>query len=234
MEILIAVSKINKHLSDESGDTIEVIERPNGGISVVMSDSQSPLKGSKVISSFVVRKVISLLADGIRDSAAARAASDYLYTEKDGQISASLGIISVDIQTNTIVISRNGPTPVYIARHDTIDCLGAESPAIGTSRNIKPAVCELPLEVGRTVIMYTDGFLQAGETYGKSMDVPTIVNGLLEDQDPHPQVIADTLLAEAIRLDQNRPTHDMTVVVLKSQLHSDDQIRRLFVKLPIA
>ncbi len=78
MEIKLAVAKINKYASSESGDSVEVVERPNGGISVVMADGQSSGKGAKHISSLVVRKVISLLSEGVRDGAAARAASDYL------------------------------------------------------------------------------------------------------------------------------------------------------------
>ena len=85
MEILISVAKINKYASPESGDTVEVIERPNGGMSVVLADGQSSGKGAKQVSNLVVRKVISLLSEGVRDGAAARAASDSLYTEKKGK-----------------------------------------------------------------------------------------------------------------------------------------------------
>ena len=109
MEIQIAVSKTNKYASAESGDTLEVVERPNGGMSVVLSDGQTSGKGAKTISTMVVRKVISLLAEGVRDGAAARAASDYLYTERNGKVSASLNILSADFQTGTLVIARNNP-----------------------------------------------------------------------------------------------------------------------------
>jgi rhodanese-related sulfurtransferase len=82
MEIQIAVAKINKYDSIESGDTLEVVERPNGGVSVVLADGQSSGLQAKHISTAVVRKVITLLAEGVRDGAAARAASDALFTEK--------------------------------------------------------------------------------------------------------------------------------------------------------
>src|SRR5512143_1604179 len=127
MEIQIAVAKTNKYATSESGDTLEVVERPNGGVSVVLADGQTSGKGAKVISSLVVRKVISLLADGVRDGAAARAASDYLYTERSGKVSATLNVLSADLQTNTIVIARNNPCPVFIAQRERIECLNTES-----------------------------------------------------------------------------------------------------------
>jgi len=40
MEIQISISKIDRYGEGNSGDTVEVVERPNGGISIVMADGQ--------------------------------------------------------------------------------------------------------------------------------------------------------------------------------------------------
>ena len=127
MEIQIAVAKTNKYAVTESGDTLEVVERPNGGLSVVLADGQTSGRGAKAVSMMVVRKVIGLLAEGVRDGAAARAASDLLYTEKKGKVTSTLNIVSVDLHTGTVVISRNNPAPFFIARGEEIDCIGSES-----------------------------------------------------------------------------------------------------------
>ncbi|MGB9669194.1 MAG: serine/threonine-protein phosphatase, partial [Anaerolineales bacterium] len=95
MEVQISVSKVSKYATSESGDTVEVVERPHGGVSVVLADGQTSGKGAKSVSNLVARKVISLLAEGVRDGAAARAASDYLYTHKSGKVSSTLNICSV-------------------------------------------------------------------------------------------------------------------------------------------
>ncbi|HVP20534.1 MAG TPA: PP2C family protein-serine/threonine phosphatase [Anaerolineaceae bacterium] len=234
MDIRIAVAKINKYASSESGDTLEVVERPNGGVSVVLADGQTSGKGAKAISSMVVRKVISLLAEGVRDGAAARAASDYLYTERAGKVTACLNILSADLQTGTLVITRNNPAPVFVASHERIECLSTEVMPVGTSRNIRPAISEFQLEAGITVVLYTDGIVNAGDRYGQSLDVCTLLDSMLEDQNPSSQYIADTLLAEAIRLDQGRPNDDMSVVVLRISNQETDQIRRMMVELPVA
>src|SRR5512133_939912 len=123
MEISIAVAKTNKYATSESGDTLEFVERPNGGVLVVLADGQTSGRGAKSISLMVVRKVISLLAEGVRDGAAARAASDTLYAERNGKVSATLNILSADLQTGTLVITRNNPAPVFIARGERIECL---------------------------------------------------------------------------------------------------------------
>src|SRR5512136_402124 len=151
MEVQIAVAKVNKYATSESGDTVEVIERPNGGLSVVMADGQSSGRGAKWISTLAVRKVISLLSEGVRDGAAARAASDYLFTERKGKVSATLNILSVDLQTSTLVITRNNPAPVLLAHEDQITTLVEESIPIGIYRDTRPLINELPLEAGLTI-----------------------------------------------------------------------------------
>jgi serine phosphatase RsbU (regulator of sigma subunit) len=233
MEINIAVAKTNKYSTSESGDTLEIVERPNAGVSVVLSDGQTSGKGAKTVSTMVVRKVISLLAEGVRDGAAARAASDYLYTERNGKVTATLNILSVDLQTCTLVITRNNPTPVFIARDDRVECVSATSVSIGTSRNIRPTITEFPLESGITIVIVTDGIQNAGDRTGQPLDICTLLQALLEDQDPSAQELADMVLGQAIRLDNNRPNDDMSVVVLRSIASETDQIRRMTVRLPV-
>ncbi len=70
-----------------------------------------PDHGAKAVSMMVVRKVIGLLAEGVRDGAAARAASDALYTDKKGKVISTLNIASVDLHSGTIVLTCNNPCP---------------------------------------------------------------------------------------------------------------------------
>jgi serine phosphatase RsbU (regulator of sigma subunit) len=234
MEVQIAVAKTNKYAVSESGDTLEVVERPNGGLSVVLADGQTSGQGAKAVSMLVVRKVIALLAEGVRDGAAARAASDSLYTDKKGKVTSTLNIVSVDLQTGTVVITRNNPVPFYIVRNDKIDCISSTSLPIGTNRSVRPTITEIPIEPGLIVVIFTDGLTHAGARSGQQLDISTSLDSLLEDQDPTPQSIADTLLDEAVKLDEGRPVDDISVVVFKVSEQHGDQVRRMTVRLPIS
>jgi serine phosphatase RsbU (regulator of sigma subunit) len=233
MEILLAVAKTNKYATSESGDSVEVVERPNGGISVVMADGQSSGKGAKQISSLVVRKVISLLSEGVRDGAAARAASDYLFTERKGKVSSTLNIVSIDLQTATMVITRNNPLPVFIASNEEICAFDDECNPIGVYRDTRPLINEMPLEPGLTVVLFTDGLVHAGSRSGESLDVKTFLESQIEEQEePDPQEIADHLLSDAMQLDHGRPVDDISVVVIRVSGHNGDSVRRMTVELP--
>lgn len=233
MEVQIAISKIKKYAASLSGDTAEVIERPNGGLSVVLVDGQSSGSGAKWVSSLVARKVIQFLADGVRDGAAARAASDALFTERGGRVSATLNILSADLQSGTLVITRNNPAPVVIGFGEEIKMLTEDSEPVGLRRDTRPIISELPLEPGLTVVVFTDGLIHAGTAFGESMDISTSIQAELETEEPSPHVIADSLINHAIKLERGMPRDDISIVVMRVTTGGSDLIRRMTVQLPV-
>lgn len=233
MEVQIAVAKVNKYATSESGDTLEIVERPNGGLSVVLADGQTSGRGAKAVSLMVVRKVIGLLAEGVRDGAAARAASDALYTEKQGRVISTLNIASVDLHSRTIVLTRNNPAPMFLCLNDRIEVIDEESIPLGTSRNVRPVITEIAIQPGLMVVIYTDGLTHAGGRRGNPMNVGEVIHSVVEDLDPGPQSLADSLLAHAVHLDESRPADDISVLVMKVTSREGDNVRRMTVRLPI-
>lgn len=232
MEVQIGVAKINKYATSESGDTLEVVERPHGGLSVVLADGQRSGKSAKLISNIVVRKVISLLAEGVRDGPAARAASDYLFTYRGGKVQSTLNILSVDLRSNTLVITRNNPAPVILARGTIVEVLDEESHSVGIYRNTRPVIHEIPLAPGLMVVNFTDGLLHAGERQGAILDIANRFRRSLSIEHA-PQEIADGLMQHALTLDQGRPIDDVSIVVLGVYPFVGDRVRRMTVRLPI-
>lgn len=234
LEVQIAVAKINKYAADESGDTVELVERPHGGLSIVMADGQRSGRSAKAISNIVVRKAISLLAEGVRDGAVARATHDYLHTQRGGKVSAELVIISVDLVTETLVVSRNSHCPILIRCRDALYWLDEESSAIGVHRYTKPSIVEMRIEPDFTLVAFTDGIWSAGAITSSVIDLPAVVSAVDPDLSTPAPRIADTVLAEALRLDHGRPRDDATVVIAKILPNNPlEQIRRLSMRFPI-
>ncbi len=232
MEAHIAVTKIGKYATSESGDTLEMVERPMGGLSFVLADGQRSGRSAKAISNVVARKAISLLAEGVRDGAAARAASDYLYTYRSGKVLATLNILSLDLHTQTLVITRNNPVPVVLVRDGEIDMIEGDVSAVGIHRGIRPEIQEVPLKVGLTAVVYTDGLRHAGERKGSPMNVTGAVQDLLENHPLDPVGWADALMDEALGLDDGRPTDDISILVA-SVTGPAEEVRRMQVRLPL-
>ncbi len=235
LRIDIAVSKVRKYATRESGDTLEVIERPLGGISLVLADGQRSGRSAKHIANMVVRKVLTLLAEGVRDGAAARAASDYLYAERGGRVQATLNILSVDMASRTVVITRNNPLPVFVLRAGTLLRLEDETPPVGLRRHTRPRVEEFPLEVGLWVLMFTDGLAHAGVRTGRQWDPGARFARHARTAGATPRRVADALMAEALDLDEGRAADDISIVVLSVAEHPGHRppIRDMDMRLPL-
>lgn len=234
LDVQVAVEKINKYASRESGDTVEIIERPRGGVSIVVADGQRSGRSAKRISNIAVRKAISLLAEGVRDGAVARATHDYLHLQRGGKVSAEFFIVSIDLASQTLVVSRNARVPVLLRRGDHFTWFDQTSEAIGIYRNTKPAIDELPLAAGITLLVFTDGVWSAGGQNDAPIDLPA----LLETIDPEGQLparrVARAVLEEAIRRDRGRPRDDASVLVVKIQERTQpDMVRSLSMRFPI-
>lgn len=214
LQVDVAVSKIAKYATQESGDTLEMVDRPHGGVSFILADGQRSGRGAKRISNIVARKAMILLAEGVRDGAAARAAHDYLYTHRQGQVSATLNIASVDLVTHTLVLSRNSHCPVYILTRGGLQTLDEPSQPVGVYRNTKPLVTEMPLEAPTVVVIFTDGLQNAGKRLGSPFDVATLLTEIPLEDISSARVIADMLFDRAYQLDNTRPTDDISILVL--------------------
>ncbi len=229
--IQVGVSKIGKHAARESGDTLEIIERPHGGLSAVLVDGQRSGRSAKIISNIVARKAISLLGEGVRDGAAARATHDYLCTHRGGHVSAEMQMVSVDLVTNTLVISRNSRCPAYVIREGKLTLLDAASVPIGIYDHTKPVITEVSISAETYIILYTDGVGRAFDDCTE--DVAAFLLGAIDD-DPDAQELADAVLAQALLRESKRPRDDISVLVLAvKEVSSWDGVRRLSVSFPV-
>ncbi|TET52771.1 MAG: serine/threonine-protein phosphatase [Anaerolineales bacterium] len=234
MEIEVAAAKIGKWASSESGDTLEMVERPRGGLSFVLVDGQRSGQGAKAVSNLVARKAIAELAEGVRDGAAARAAHDYLFALRGGKVSATLNILSVDLDTKTLVLSRNNPCPVLvILPQGELQLIDEPSEPVGFRSRMKPQITELPLESGTSVLVYTDGLTTAGARSEPVFDIPAAVRALVASGRTGAHELVDSLLERALELDEGRPQDDISVLALAVTDDSSDGVRRLAVRLPL-
>jgi serine phosphatase RsbU (regulator of sigma subunit) len=233
--VRVAAAKIAKYATAESGDTLEVIERPRGGLSLVLADGQRSGKAAKAISNIVARKSVSLLAEGVRDGAVARAAHDYLRTMRGGKVSATLSIVSIDLMTETTVLSRNSHCPTIVWQGGQLEFLDEPSEPVGIHTWTKPAITELPLAPDTWVVIFTDGVLHAGRRSGSRLDISALVDEQLALAYTTPRTLADAILARAVECDQNRPADDISVVVagVSRMPENGDGVRRLDVDLPV-
>lgn len=233
MEIKFGIANTHKYAVSHSGDRVEVAERPHGGLSAILADGQGSGFAGRNTSSLVVNKAASLIADGTRDGAVARAAHDYLYAVKSGKVSCTLTVLTADLDTQTVVISRNSNCPVIVKTPDYMNAYDEEVNPIGVHRRMKPLIYELPLQNDMLLVSYTDGIHAAGKKYGRRTDFNHILKIIEKNNVEDVPFIADSILEYALKLDEGRPGDDMTVVVMGiSAKEYTNHIRRTYISYP--
>jgi serine phosphatase RsbU (regulator of sigma subunit) len=204
VELTVGAAKVSKWAVRESGDTLEVIERPHGGLSLVLADGQG-------------------------------SGQAFLFHYRHGKVSATLNIVSADLQSRTLVVSRNNPCPAILVSDGEVQVLDERSTAIGMHRRMKPIVVERPIAPGTCLVAFTDGLETAGHRYGQPFDILAEIRRLVAgDAPPSALRLAEGLLTAAVARDQGRPNDDMSVVALTVLPHDrQDLTRRMWISFPV-
>jgi serine phosphatase RsbU (regulator of sigma subunit) len=233
LKIDVAVAKTNKYASRESGDTVEIIERPGGGISVILADGQGSGRAAKMLSLLVTAKVSALLKEGVRDGASARAANDFLFAMRNGRVSATLDILSVDLKSGTVVITRNSETACYARTDDGSEVSAGGERPLGLHPRTRPWAAEIPIGPGVRVILVSDGIMNSGRRSGlPPLDLSAIAANA--GSEASATKIADLVLGEAITRDAEKPADDMSVVALTLPGHNQTTlVRRMGAEVPL-
>lgn len=236
LSVELAVAKTHKYASRESGDTVEIVERPGGGMSAVLVDAQGSGLGAKLLSLQIAGRAISLLNEGVRDGAAARAAHDYLFAIRSGKVSAELDIASIDLASRSFLVTKNSETPLLVRRdgNGEIERLKDSGGRIGLYRRTRPRVLEFPLALGSLAILVSDGVAHAGSIRTSRLPLIETAQGVLAQVETA-QDVADGMLDAAIEADRRRPADDLTVVVLRAyEADEDHLVRRMTMSFPVA
>lgn len=233
MEIQAAIAKIDKFSSKEEGNKVEIIERPNGGVSIVMAEGKLAGSRSKGVTMKAVHAVLNLIGEGVPDGASARVVLQRIHDEHREIANVNVSIISCDLQSGTIVITKNNSVTVLIYEEGESRFLPLPDDA--ESRQYDPMVYQFEFQLGQTFVLITEGVENAGAYSDNKIDLRTALGSIYEDDNDEPSVqdVADNLLHQAIGHDNGRPRDDMTVVVLKVSPATFRDIRRETVSFPI-
>ena len=235
MEIKIGIARTTKYAMDYCGDSCDIAERPHGGVSAIIADGQGNGLAAHHTSSWVVNKAVSLITDAARDGAVARAVHDYLYAMKDKKVSCTLTVLSADLESETLVISRNSNCPVIVKTEEYETVYDDNVEPIGVHRHMKPLMYELPFEPGMIVVSYTDGIQAAGRKRGgPQADFEKIMAIIRDNTAEDVEFIAKSIIEYALEMDKNQAGDDMTVVVvgLAPSVEDGPKVERISVAYP--
>jgi serine phosphatase RsbU (regulator of sigma subunit) len=170
----------------------------------------------------------------VRDGVVARATHDFLFAFRHGQVSATLDLLSVDLQTRSVVITRNAQSPMLIRDLNGCRIEMSDTAPIGVYEWTKPSVRELPIQGGLRILLFTDGVTHSGLRRGAApIDFLQLANDTMS-QDIPAQAMADAVHAFAVQRDQGRSSDDLAIVALSIDDREEPAIvRRMQAQIPL-
>ena len=234
MVVEIGVAKQGRINSPDNEETTEIIERPSGGESIIYCNGKRNGQSSKAISSVIVNRVLEKIAENFRDSTAVKSVSDQFYREHSGHVVGDLCMISTDFESRTIVVSRCADFPVYFYQRGLLDSWQSAAEKFGSVKSIRPSITEIPMEAGTTILMLSEGALNAGGNTMEEDEVEDLIFSTIEESVELPaDLMAEFFLKRAITLDGYKPKEDMTVIVVKVCRDSPTFSRRILLTCPV-
>ncbi len=213
LEIHVAVRKLPRHGLMWSGDQAQVVERARGGVSLIMADGQGNGEAARRTALLVANRCANLISEGARDGATARAVHDLLYAQRGGKVSATLTIVSADLEAKALLVSQNGPDVVLVRRQGVVEQLLCPYGPIGVDPTTKPFVHEFPLSEGTIIVALSDGVL-APDRWSQSHAVLDGIAELVRQAAAGgSEDLGQAILDLAHGRSQGRPKDDMTVGV---------------------
>jgi serine phosphatase RsbU (regulator of sigma subunit) len=214
LAIEVGVAKTEKYASRESGDTVELVERPAGGFTIVTIDGQGSGRAAKTLSLLLSSKAVALVKEGVRDGVVARATHDYLFAFRHGQVSATLDLLSIDLKSKSIVMTRNAESPLVVFQDGEVMVQPAGSGPIGRYQWTRPTVTQIPMVSGVEIVLFTDGIPHSGRRQQRPpLDFETWGRQHL-GKGARAQELADAMLDTAMTRDDGKANDDMAVVAL--------------------
>ena len=189
-----------------SSDVVDVVERNDGPGLLVMIDVQGSGASGTRLANSLLSFARELIAGGADPGVAAQATSQHLYSLRDGKVSASLHIASIQPVARTLTVSGYGACTLAYRSVSPWQTMGMDKQGAGVNPNETPATVTAPLSPGESVIIANDGI--AGDQ--------AELRSLLSDDWPQtsPRDLAMHVIRVAIDRQGGRPKSDMAVAAV--------------------
>lgn len=203
-----------------SGDSFSMLELPTGKFAVALSDGMGNGIRAREESSAALSMLEQLLQSGIDERLAVKSVNSVLLLRSPEEMFATVDLALIDLHSGHATMLKIGSTPSFIKRGREIIPIAASNLPIGILQDIEIDLLRVQLQPGDTLVMMTDGILDApGHALNKEQWMKRVLQELDADD---PQGIADALLETALRQYPGGVKDDMTVVVTRMTRHQPE------------
>jgi len=208
-DIIFGLASCTKEGSSISGDTHSLIRLGNNKFLLALCDGMGSGESANKTSALTIGLIENFYKAGFNNDIIIGSVNKLLAINNQESY-ATLDLCLVDLNKESIDFIKIG-SPYSCVKHDSsIEKIEGGALPIGVLDNIEPKTHQTTIDTKSMIVMATDGITDAFNEIDEFSD---FVGGLAST---NPQIVAQTVLDEAIRRNDNLIKDDMTVLVART------------------
>ncbi len=208
-DIVFGISSVCKTGSVSSGDSHSLIRLGNNKYLLALCDGMGSGENARKMSALTMGLVENFYKAGFENQFVLDNINKLLSVTNQENFS-TLDLCVIDLTKEFIDFIKLGATYGAVKRENYVELIEAGALPIGVLKQITPTIRQVAVSNKDMVIMVTDGITDA---FGEYEQFAEFVNAIVST---NPQVVAQTILDEAIARNNGSPKDDMTVLVART------------------
>ncbi|MBQ8430757.1 MAG: SpoIIE family protein phosphatase, partial [Clostridia bacterium] len=210
-DIIFGISHCTKTGSEASGDSHSLIRLGNNRFLLAVCDGMGSGEKANITSALTVNLIENFYKAGFSNDMVIASVNKLLAVNNQENF-ATLDLCLVDLNKEIVDFIKVGAPYSFIKQDSEIEFVEGGALPIGVLENINPKVYKTAISTKSMIIMFSDGISDA---FG---DCDALNDYIKEIASINPQVVAQTIVDEAIRRNENVVKDDMTVLVARTFL----------------
>lgn len=210
-DIVFGISNITKAGSVSSGDSHSLIRLGNNKYMLALCDGMGSGENARKMSVLTMSLIENFYRAGFENDFILENINKLL-TASEQESFSTLDLCIIDLTKEIIDFIKLGATYGVIKREQSVEKVETGTLPLGVLGEVKPSISHFAIAGKDMIIMVTDGITDAYENYE---DFSEFVNSITSI---NPQVVAQTILDDAILRNRGIAKDDMTVVVARTFL----------------
>lgn len=205
------VAKIGKGCEKISGDNFLMMELPGAKEGAVISDGMGSGERAYEESARVVEMLEELLEAGFPHKTALQLINTALVTGREEICFSTIDMTIFDMYRAVCEFVKVGASTTFVKCGKEVEKIVSTSLPLGVVQNLEFDTVTRKLASGDTVVMVTDGVMDALPVGEQDMLMETIIGGT---SIPNPKEMAEHILEQVLNFSGEKPLDDMTVLVI--------------------
>ena len=211
--ITTGVARMPKYGSRVSGDSFSFMEGISGKYTLALSDGMGTGHSAAAQSKAAVDMLESLLESGFDKDMAVSLINSVLVLKSDEDSTCTMDIAMIDLTSGEVEFIKIGAAPTFIKRDSRVEVIRSASLPAGILPGVDAELSRKIMDAGDMIIMVTDGVTDA--MAGDEPGDRSLLKHIRQLESLNPQLVAESILDEAVRRCDGQPYDDMTVLVAK-------------------